>query len=265
LEDFEDLSNGATSDTGATAWTSVRDAGTFQVSNGTFLTSGNSASPGVWTSEVISVSGPISLSVDVDDLDNRKEPADFVNAYYILDGGSQVLFGSVSDDISPQTLTVTGLLGSTVLGSTVQIVIESDVSTGNEFYVIDNVTVTEDGGSAKSFSGSSKPSRVGNSNNETSTFDKVENENDNIGTTYIYPNPTRDYIHIRLGNLKTDILNIGLYDLTGKLTGLYNKSDIILTADGVEVLIENIRNGTYMVQVNFENSEPRYYKVVVRN
>ncbi len=260
FEDFEDLSNGATSDTGATAWTSIRDAGTFEVSNGIFLTSGNSASPGEWTSEIIPISGTITLSVDVDDADNRKEPADFVNAYYVLDGGPQVLFGSVNDDISAQTFTVSGLLGTTV-----QIIIASDVSTTNEFYTIDNIRVFDEGSSARSSNTRFDSNTNEALGNESSTSSAIQNAEDQIDATYLYPNPASDFIGLRLSNAAKEVLYMGLYDLAGKLVVSFDKSEIVVTRDGVELPIQNVRNGIYVVQIHIENSETLYLKVVLEN
>ncbi len=138
MEDFEDLSDGTTIDTGDTAWTSSRDAGTFEVQNNAFLTAGNSNNPGVWTSEIINISGPVSISIDVDDLGGTsKENADFLNAFYSVDGGTPIQFGGVVNDISPQTFTV-----ENITGSTIQIIVESLVSADAEMYRFDNVTLT---------------------------------------------------------------------------------------------------------------------------
>ncbi len=258
LEDFEDLSNGATSDNGSTAWTSVRDASTFAVSNGTFLTNGNSASPGVWTSEIISISGTISISMDVDDADNNKEPADFVRAYYVLDGGPQVLFGSVVDDISAQTFMISGLSGSTV-----QIIVETDVSTISEFYTIDNIAVIEEGASGKNFNGLSKVTADELARNETLKMSNGKEILENIGDIYIFPNPSNGFINVRLAN--TNILNISLYDLMGKRVQKFSGSEINISRDGVKVPIGSIRSGVYMVQLVFENFDTKYLKVVIQN
>ncbi|MDT0608629.1 hypothetical protein, partial [Croceitalea rosinachiae] len=83
------------------------------------------------------IGGTVSLSLDVDDSDDNKERADFVRALYILDSGTPVEFGFVNNDIDPQTL-----ISGEITGSTVQIVVESLVSGGNENYFIDNVAVT---------------------------------------------------------------------------------------------------------------------------
>ncbi|WP_394749385.1 malectin domain-containing carbohydrate-binding protein [Spongiimicrobium salis] len=136
IEDFEDLGNGTTVDNGTTAWSSTRNGGVFQVENGAFLTNGNSNGPGVWTSEIIPITGAVSLTIDVNDGDDTKETADFVRASYRVDGGPLVQFGEVRGDINPQTFTA-----DNITGSTIQIIVEADVSFSGEFYTIDNVTV----------------------------------------------------------------------------------------------------------------------------
>jgi len=148
LEDFEDLSNGTVVDNGTTAWSAVRNGGVFEVENGAFRVNGGSSSPGVWTSEVIPMGGgTVTISLDVDDINTNKEAADFVRAYYVLDGGAQVQFGEVKDDLSvPVTLTSMELTGNTV-----QIIIEGQVSAGNENYFIDNVMVSGNGGNDPEF------------------------------------------------------------------------------------------------------------------
>ncbi|WP_346881375.1 RICIN domain-containing protein [uncultured Algibacter sp.] len=136
IEDFSGLNNGATSDSGDTAWTSTRDGGTFNVQNGNFQTNG-SGDLGEWSSETININGTVSISIDVNDLDGNKENSDFIRAYYILDGGNRVLFGSARNDINPQTFSI-----SDITGSTLRIIVESKVSFGNEFYVFDNINVS---------------------------------------------------------------------------------------------------------------------------
>ena len=137
FEDFEDLADGTEVDTGDTAWTSVHDSGTFQVQGNVFLTTGNSDAIRTWTSEVIAINEMADLSVDVFDGDDSKESVDYIAAYYVVDGGSPVLFGQANGNIDPQTFSVTD-----VMGSSVQIIIEVDVSTTNEIYYFDNIMVT---------------------------------------------------------------------------------------------------------------------------
>ncbi|WP_339145041.1 InlB B-repeat-containing protein, partial [Croceitalea sp. MTPC5] len=126
----------------------VRTGGFFDVQDGAFEVRGGSPVPGVWTSEVIPIGGPVRVSVDVDDMDSNKERADFVRAYYILDGGVQVGFGAVADDLE----SAVELSSPLITGSTVQIVLEGQVSGNNEIYRVDNVRVLGDAGTAQEFS-----------------------------------------------------------------------------------------------------------------
>ena len=154
------------------------------------------------------------------------------------------------------------LTASGITGSTIQIVVESVVSFADEFYYIDNITVTQDGISGKSYNtGSDEPNSL---NLDISSFES-NSKTFTLNEVYIFPNPTSAKIGIRVANSNPNILNIGLYDLTGKLVRLYSKSDIVPTRAGIEVPIESIRNGTYIVQIDFENIEPVYFKVIVQN
>ena len=132
LEDFS-LADGTTADNGDTTWDSNR-SGTFEVENNRFKTTG-SGDEGVWTSEVINIFGiTTSVSVDVDDGDDTKEPEDYLQVFYKIDGGPEQLFGSVSGNIEPTTFRANRLTGNTI-----QIVIRSKVSWAGEFYYFDNV------------------------------------------------------------------------------------------------------------------------------
>ncbi|WP_339141169.1 Kelch repeat-containing protein, partial [Croceitalea sp. MTPC5] len=123
----------------------VRTGGFFDVQDGAFEVRGGSPVPGVWTSEVIPIGGPVRVSVDVDDVNTNKESVDFVRAYYIVDGGVQVGFGAVADDLE----SAVELSSPVITGSTVQIVLEGQVSANNEIYRVDNVRVLDDGGTAQ--------------------------------------------------------------------------------------------------------------------
>ena len=71
------------------------------------------------------------------DLDqNNKENSDYLRAYYVLDGGAQMQFGNVINDIAPQQFTVNNLNGSTL-----QLVIEIKVSWFNESFTVDNIVI----------------------------------------------------------------------------------------------------------------------------
>uniref|UniRef100_UPI0011466BFE InlB B-repeat-containing protein n=1 Tax=Allomuricauda sp. CP2A TaxID=1848189 RepID=UPI0011466BFE len=247
LEDFGDLANGTTVDNGSTAWTSVRDGGTFEVLDGRFMANGASDTPGVWTSEVISISGTVSISVDVDDADERKEGADFVRALYILDGGTPVEFGFVSDDISPQTFTADGLTGSTL-----QVVIEMIVSGNPEYYFIDTVAVT-----------GSSPSLTARINDyTTSTLDnKVQIVPFEI---MLYPNPGTTQEVTLSTNGGSGLKEIRIFNSSGQLVGTHNALEL-RTGNTIYVLpITNLQSGVYHLNILTEDGATYFKQLMVK-
>jgi hypothetical protein len=115
IEDFEDLADGSTVDTGLTAWTTAIDQGDLEVNGGLLLlTSVSGGSTAFWNSEPIAITGHnnVTISIDIDDLDSTKESNDFVTVYYQLDGGALIPFGTVNGNIGLTTLTVSGLTGT---------------------------------------------------------------------------------------------------------------------------------------------------------
>lgn len=143
-ENFDGIANGTTT---SSRWTLSINQGSFQVNNNRLEFVGvNAGSLGTWASEDIDISNYTNLAISllVDDNDNNKETSDYVKAFYVLDGGTRVEFGSVTDDITNAvTLSETGLNGSTL-----RIEVEFKVSYGNESYNIDNISVTGDPASA---------------------------------------------------------------------------------------------------------------------
>ena len=226
FEDFEDLSNGTTVDNGSTAWGSSRNGGTFQVLDGRFWTNGTGPA-GTWTSEVIPISGTVSVSLDVDDSDQKKEPSDYLRAFYILDGGTRVEFGSVSGDIDPQTFMVGGLVGSSI-----QIVVESRVSGAPENYYIDNVAVYPTSGliTAKT---SIKPD----------------------SNMSVYPNPANIETSISFDS-PTRIGTIQIYDVTSRLIRIIEGGQINST--GRPINIQELPAGVYYVKAIDDNTGKNY-------
>ncbi|PIB38347.1 immunoglobulin-like domain-containing protein [Maribacter sp. 4G9] len=226
FEDFEDLPDGTTVDNGATAWGSSRNGGTFEVLGGRFWTNG-SAPMGTWTSEVIPIGGTVSVSLDVDDSDQKKEASDYLRAFYILDGGTPVEFASVSGDIDPQTFMVGDLVGSSI-----QIVVESEVSGAPENYYIDNVAVypTSDLIAAKT---------------------SVKSDSD----MSVYPNPAKIETSISFDN-PISIGTIQIYDVTGKLVRVIEGGEIDNT--GRPINVQELPAGVYYVKAIDENTGEDY-------
>ncbi|WP_431125646.1 BspA family leucine-rich repeat surface protein [Flagellimonas flava] len=226
LEDFEDLVNGATVDNGSTAWNSIRDNGVFEVLNGRFRTNGSSSGPGTWTSEVISISGAVSISMDVDDSDLKKERADYLRAYYVLDGGTPVMFGSVSDDIDPQTFTAENLSGNTI-----QIIVESKVSGSPENYYIDNIAVS-------GFS-TNLTARIG---------DNAESNTPKSGSPFeikLYPNPATTQVTTTFDEA-VELIDIKVFDMTGRLVKVHRVADQKAKVN-YSMDVNELPSGTYFI------------------
>ena len=264
LEDFEGLANGTKIDNGPTAWTSNRASGIFEVTNGAFRTNGASTFPGVWTSEVIPINGAVSISVDVDDADNSKEPADFVRAFYKLDGGAQIAFGSLTGDISPQSFTA-----SNITGSTIQIIVETLVSTTNETYLFDNVTVSGEptGGAAKEYivhqdniSSANAGIAVGTLIDES----LIRDAENTIGEIQLYPNPTDILALVLTSKLSSDIKEFYLIEVTGRILGKYDGAKMKLEENLYQLSVGNLEEGIYYVKIIMENATTHTKRLIIK-
>lgn len=151
LEDFAGLSNGATSDAGATAWTATTSgSGTYSVQNNEFKTTFSSQAEGVWTSQAINISGKSNVIVSVDlrsetaSTSDAFETSDYIRVYYKLNGGAETL---VYEDLAGIGATTTGTASITVNsaalnGSTLQVIIKTNNSDPTERYYFDNIKLT---------------------------------------------------------------------------------------------------------------------------
>ncbi len=66
---------------------------------------------------------------------------------------------------------------------------------------------------------------------------------------FIYPNPTNDFVNIKLENSET-VKSIELYNIEGKLVMLENKLN---SADIIKIDLSNFEEGIYFIKVYFEN------------
>jgi hypothetical protein len=226
VEDFTDQPNGTTIDNGTTAWTSSRTTGVFEVENGSFKTTVGIAE-GVWMSEEIdiSASGDINISVDVDDADDTKEPTDYLNAFYKLDNGTEISFGSVTGNISAQPFTKTGLNGNKI-----QIVIRAKVSFTSETYSFDNVTVS----SSSSNSAKSNSAKLATINQEPVLEESI---------VEIYPNPVTSHFSIK--GISDGPYHISICNLRGEQIREFNG-----TSNGIVTLtVSNLNEGVYILKI----------------
>lgn len=150
-EDFSGLSNGATSDAGATAWTvATSGSGTYSVQSNEFKTSFSSQSEGVWTSQEVNISGKTSVTISVDlrsetaSSNDFLETGDYIRVYYKLNGAAETL---VYEDLAGIGTTTTGTASVTVsstalTGNTLQVIIKTNNSDPTERYFFDNIKLT---------------------------------------------------------------------------------------------------------------------------
>ena len=152
LEDFT-LADGTTSDAGTTAWSSsTSGSGTFSVQNNEFKASFNSGNTaeGVWTSSVIDISAKSNVVISADlrsetaSTGDNFETNDYINVYYKLDGGPEILiYGDEAGLGSTTNTTATATVTSQSLnGNTLQVVIRMKNSDPTERYYVDNVELT---------------------------------------------------------------------------------------------------------------------------
>lgn len=152
LEDFTGLSNGTTSDAGATAWTtSATGSGTYSVQNNEYKASfSGGQGVGTWTSQVIDISSKTNVSFSVNlrsevaTSSDAFENSDYIRVYYKLNGGAETL---VFEDLAGlgSTTNTTGSTtfnSSTLNGSTLQVIIKTSNSDPTERYFFDNIKLT---------------------------------------------------------------------------------------------------------------------------
>ncbi len=156
-EDFDDLNNGDTADSGPTFWTRSCDGGgtgcysgtgrSLQV-NSTNAISGNSFSGtnldavAVWTSEIIDISNfsDVNISVDLAEI-NFNQSTDYVRVYFTLDGGTSTEL-SYTTTPTNNFNSSTASTSSPLNGNELIIRVEMRDSRDIEYAIFDNVAVT---------------------------------------------------------------------------------------------------------------------------
>lgn len=144
VEDFNDEADDATSGTAtggtwSTACTGCGTAFSKQTLLGVeyFQAGDNLDTEGVWTSNVIDISGFRDVAVYIETGTLATEAGDYLNVYYRLNGGAEVLFHSQATGTSNSTG-----LSTTLNGSTLQIVVRAFNNQAFDFFTFDNIVVT---------------------------------------------------------------------------------------------------------------------------
>ncbi len=101
-------------------------------------------SEGVWETNVITIPGGYEVAIDVDLVTYNADANDYIRMYYKLDGGAEVLFGSI---IGAGALSVQGNASIVLTGSTVQIIArgkeDNSNPTGDSWLRFDNLEVSQ--------------------------------------------------------------------------------------------------------------------------
>lgn len=129
------LSDGTTSDDGRTTWTAKRKGGKFFVKNGALIINDKGGEGELRTGEIDISGGPVKISLDVrpEGVDSR----DYVRLYTIVDGGPEKQLAEHKAK-SDEPITLTG----TVEGQKLILIIKAEVSSHDETFHLDNLTIT---------------------------------------------------------------------------------------------------------------------------
>jgi hypothetical protein len=139
-ETFDDQANGATYDTGDTAWTLTQNSHNFYVQGGK-LVMNDGGSEGYFITEEIDITGKtVEVSLDLYSNNQLEIDQDYVKLYYKVNNGPEMLIGEKKGIQSTPTTIKTPPYGIT--GNTLKLVIRAKVTWYDEFYYMDNLSVT---------------------------------------------------------------------------------------------------------------------------
>jgi len=144
IESFAQVADGTTADGGPTSWTATRAKGNFDV-QGEALRVNDGGSEAVFMTGEIDISGTsVDVSIDLYSVGNLESNQDYVGLYIKVDNQAEQLIDQ-KWGIQPAG---TKMLARAVTGNKLTVVIRAYVSFGDEFYFIDNVSVSKSTGSA---------------------------------------------------------------------------------------------------------------------
>ena len=179
LEDF-DLPDGTARDTNETAWATMKERGTFEVSAGRFMAAGTVKNwlEAKWASDVIPIGGQrVDLSVDIRSEGNKLDSTDYIKVFYSLDSGPEILIAERYDDFNGGAWETVGVKG--LMGWTVRIIVRQRSTDTSEVHFWDNVRVSHT-------TAAEWPAVPGFSNVLVSTDQEVEYTNNTPAKTGFY-------------------------------------------------------------------------------
>ena len=92
---------------------------------------------------------------------------------------------------------------------------------------------------------------------EISIITGIEEAKEIILSVSAYPNPTTDYLTLKVGNFELSTLKFQLYDMNGKL--LQNKK---IEGGETNILMSNFASATYFLKVIQDNKEVKTFKII---
>ncbi len=143
VEDFTGLSDGTTSDNGSTGWTidntGINPAvGIHWVVSETLKAQNTDAEVDFATNSIdISSASSVTIEIDLETSSTMDAGEDYSNWYYKVDGGSEQQIVAIDGAYSRNTVTVTG-----VSGSSLEIVGRTYINAGNEQLYVYSISVT---------------------------------------------------------------------------------------------------------------------------
>jgi hypothetical protein len=123
------------SDDGKTSWTATRSKGVFEIKENALFIRGEGNKAEFRTGEIDISKGPVNISLDVT-LQGGIEKSDHVRLYQIVDGGQETLLGEVNGKKHESPIK------GTATGQKLVLIIRAEVSSEDEIFIMDNLTVT---------------------------------------------------------------------------------------------------------------------------
>lgn len=136
---------------------------------------------------------------------------------------------------------------------------EANLASGNNIsgaggtvsYAVGQVFYTSNSGSTGSVTnGVQQPFEI----SIVTQIEKAQNINLNIKT---FPNPTVDYLTLKIENYKVEKLKYSLYDINGKFLESKN-----IENNESEISMKNYVSGNYFIKITDENSEIKNFKII---
>lgn len=173
-----------------------------------------------WSSGAIDISCASRVDISMDAWSvGKMEPAEFLNVYYKVDGGSQIVMLEHLEELELTTLSASGISGSTV-----EIIINGATDAVPEFYTISNIEVV---------SSLLKGALVSVSELETERF-------------LLYPNPVEGNSAITLKSSGLSEFDLDIINLNGQV--VYTKPGN--TVDLLNIELPNLSSGIYFIRVS---------------